>query len=328
MCKIRLEMVKQIKRSRMKVVFLGTPDFGKICLEYILKSRHKVIAAICSNDKKCGRGNKLTPPCVKTFAQENCIPVFQFSKIRLEGVELLKKLKPDIMVTASFGQILSQEILNIAPVLNVHGSLLPKYRGPAPVQYALLNGEKKTGVTIMRTNIGIDDGDIFLSEEIEIAPEDNTQTLMTKLAHLGGKLVVKALDLIEEGKAVFKKQNHAEATFTKMLKNDTTKIDFSKSAEEVCNFIRAYNPDPSAHFVYKNQIFKAISAKVSDKEKQGAKPGEIIFSSPKDGLVVACGNGNVEIVSLVAAGGKTMSAKSYLNGKKMEIGGNLIKDDK
>lgn len=306
----------------MKIVFLGTPNFARIVLEKLTKSHHKVVAVVCSVDKEQGRGKKLTMPEAKVFAQKNNIPVFQFSKIRFEGVETLKNLGADIFVTAAFGQILSQEILNIAPygVINVHGSLLPKYRGASPVQTALLMGEKVTGVTIMKTFVGIDDGDILSKKEVEILDDDNSETLMEKLAVIGGELLVETLDKIENGTAEYKPQDHTQATFTKMLKKENSFLNFSLSAESLHNFVRAYNPNPSAHFVFGGDVFKVLKTAVYNLPAPAGKEGEVVISSSKQGLVVACKDGFLEIVILQAQNGKVMSAKSYLNGKAIPIG--------
>lgn len=306
----------------MKIVFLGTPNFAKIVLEKLIKSHHKVVAVVCSKDKEQGRGNKLTMPEAKVFALKNNIPVFQFSKIRLEGVETLKNIDADIFVTASFGQILSQEILDISPygVVNVHGSLLPKYRGASPVQTALLNGEKVTGVTIMKTFIGIDDGDMLAKKEVEILDEDNCDSLMEKLAYVGGDLLVETLDKIENGTAKYEKQDSTQASYTKMLKKENAFLNYSLSAIELHNFVRAYNPNPSAHFVFDNSIFKVLTTSVYNQPAPKGKEGEVVISSSKKGFVVACKEGYLEIVTLQAPSGKVMSAKSYLNGKSIPIG--------
>ena len=309
----------------MKVVFLGTPEFALTVLEKLVQSQHEVVAVVCGIDKPQGRGNKLTPPPTKLFAMGKQIPVYQFSKIRVQGVETLKRLQADIFVTAAFGQILSQEIIDIPRlgIVNVHGSLLPAYRGAAPIQYALLNGDKQTGVTIMKTNIGIDDGDMIEVETVDIHPDDNTETLMQKVAVVGAELLVKTLDKIENGTAVFTPQDHTKATFTKMLKKEKALIDFCAKAEEVVNFVRAYNPNPSAHFVLDENKFKVLKAQVYTKPIENQDEfvaGQVVLSSAKQGLVIACGTGFVEVVELQAPGSKVMSAKSYLNGKKIEIG--------
>lgn len=306
----------------MKIVFLGTPHFARIVLEKLTKSHHKVVAVVCSMDKPQGRGNKMTMPEAKAFALNKNIPVFQFSKIRFEGVETLKNINADIFVTASFGQILSQEILDIAPygVVNVHGSLLPKYRGASPVQSALLNNEKVTGVTIMKTFIGIDDGDMLAKKEVEILDEDNSETLMEKLADIGGELLIESLDKIENGTAIYTPQDSSQATFTKMLKKENAFLDFSLSATQLHNFVRAYYANPSAHFVFENNVFKVLKTSVYNQIEKNAKEGEVVISSSKQGLVVACKNGFLEIVTLQAPSGKVMSAKSYLNGKSIPVG--------
>lgn len=306
----------------MKIVFLGTPLFARIVLEKLVLSHHKVVAVVCANDKPQGRGNKLTPPESKVFATEHNIPVYQFSKIRLEGVETLRKIDADIFVTASFGQILSQEILDIAPhgVVNVHGSLLPKYRGASPVQSALLAGEKVTGVTIMKTFIGIDDGDMFSKAEVEIKDEDNSETLMEKIAHIGADLLIKTLDDIENGTAKRVPQDNSQATHTKMLKKEDAFLNFSLSAEELHNFVRAYYPNPCAHFMFANEMFRVIQSRVYKDTAPKGTAGEVVISSSKQGLVVACKDSFFEIVLLQAPAGKIMSAKSYLNGRNIPVG--------
>ena len=204
----------------MKVIFLGTPEFACECLKGILSSKHQVVCVVCQPDKPSGRGNKLCPPPAKLLALENNIPVYQFNKIRVDGVETLKSLNADIMVTAAYGQILSQEIIDICPhkIINVHGSLLPKLRGASPIQTAILHGDKTTGITIMETEAGVDTGAIYMQEQMAIDDNDTYGTLSEKLSKMGAKMVVDALDLIESGKAVKVKQNDDEATFTKMIK--------------------------------------------------------------------------------------------------------------
>ena len=309
----------------MKLIFLGTPDFAKICLEHISKSNHEIIAVICSHDKPVGRGNKLQMPPAKVWALNNNVPVYQFKSIRKEGVDLIKQLNPDIMVTGAFGQIISQQIIDIPKhgIVNIHGSLLPKYRGASPVQTAILNGETVTGVTIMKTEAGIDTGDMLLKQQINIMPEDNTQTLMEKLAHIGGELCVNALDLIQSGKdkTLWEKQDETKATFTKMLKKENCQIDFDKTALEIVNFVRAYNPNPVANFVYGNNVFKVYQASVYQNQIQGEfENGQIVIANSKKGLVIKCSNGYVEITSFQAPNGKIMQPKAYLNGKPMTVG--------
>ena len=305
----------------MRVIFLGTPEFSVSVLDEIVKSKHEVVAVVCQPDKPSGRGNKMVAPPLKVRAQELGIPVYQFVKIRRDGVEDLKALDGDIMVTAAYGQILSQEIIDICPygIINVHGSLLPKYRGASPIQSAIINGETKTGITIMKTEAGVDTGDMIMSEEVAIEDNDTYGTLSEKLSYVGAKLCVKALDMIENKTAVFTPQNHNEATFTKMLKKEDTIIDFNKSAKEIVNLVRGLNPNPVAVFNLNGESFKVFEAK--EKEYTGTEANvTIIIANSKQGLVIKCEGGAIEIVEMTAPNSKKMLAKSYLNGKKLEIG--------
>ena len=305
----------------MKVIFLGTPDFSVPVLQAIANSRHKVVAVVCQPDKPSGRGNKLISCPAKIKAEQLNIPVYQFSKIRVDGVDTLKQLNADIMVTAAYGQILSQEIIDICPngIINVHGSLLPKYRGASPIQQAIIDGEKETGITIMKTEAGIDTGDVLCFKKQEICKDDTYGTLSEKLSHLGADLCVEALNLIEDKKAVFVPQNNELASHTKMIKKENTKIDFNKTPNEIVNLIRGLNPNPVAYFDINENSYKVFSAKpinyVGDE-----KNGTIIFASGKQGLVIKCQDGAVEIIEMIAPNSKKMMAKSYLNGKKIEVG--------
>lgn len=304
----------------MKVIFLGTPDFALNVLEGIYKSHHEVVAVVCQPSKPVGRGGKVVDPPTKIFADEHGIACFQFGKISKEGVEVLQSLDADIMVTAAYGQILSKQVLEITPngVVNVHGSLLPNYRGSSPIQWAILCGEKKTGITIMRTNVGIDDGDMLLQEECEIKDEDTDETMFEKLSCLGAKMIVKALDLIEAKKAKFVPQGE-KFTYFPMIKKEMAKIDFGKTAKEIDQLVRAFYSWPVAHFEACGQVFKVYKTKPLSGEFSGVN-GEVVESSSKTGLVIKCKEGAVEIVELQAPNSKRMLAKSYLNGKKIDVG--------
>ena len=192
----------------MKVIFLGTPDFSVPTLKAIIKSHHQLLAVVTQPDKPSGRGERLSYSPVKQVALENNLKVLQYDKIRLQGVDDLKRLAPDIMVTCAFGQILSQEIIDIAPhgIINVHASLLPKYRGAAPIQWSILNGDKETGVTIMQTEAGIDTGDIIAVEKTIISPEETAGELFDRLSFIGAELLVRTLDDIEQGTAIFQER--------------------------------------------------------------------------------------------------------------------------
>lgn len=304
----------------MKLVFLGTPEFGKIVLEYILKSKHQVVGVVCQVDKPNKRGNKIEKCAVKDFAEKQNLNIYQFENIKNE-VDTLKSLNADIFVTAAYGQILSQEIIDLPKysIINAHGSLLPKYRGASPVQYAILNGEKETGITIMKTVFKMDAGDIILAEKVAIDREDNTESLMKKLAHIAGKLVVKVLDDIEDGKAVYTSQDENLATFTKMLKKENSYLDFSDSAINLENKIKAYNPNPVARFKINNSEYKVYSAFAEEVEVEGAI-GEIVECSVKTGFKIKTGKGVLSIKEIQAENSKRLKINDFLNGTKLTKG--------
>lgn len=302
----------------MRIVYLGTPDFSVEPLKRIVENTsHEVIAVVCNKDKPVGRKKILTAPPVKQYALSKNIPVFQYDKIRLEGVEDLKKLAPDLMITCAFGQILSQEILDIPRlgVINIHASLLPSYRGASPIHYAILNGEKKTGITIMKTDIGIDTGDIMFSEEVDILSNETCGELFERLSILGANCIQKALDLLESGKAVFTPQNHEKATLTKIIKKEHAFIDWSNSAEDIYNQVRAFNPAPIAFTLYNGQPFKVFECEVVD---FNGNAGEVLSSNKE--LIVACGKGAISLKTVQKAGGNKVSARDFLLGNKIEKG--------
>ena len=307
----------------MKVIFLGSPDFSATVLQALILSKHKVVGVVTNHDKPAGRGHKLEATPVKILAQKNNIPVYQFTKIRLEG-SILKQLNADIMVTAAFGQILSQDNINITPngILNVHASLLPKYRGSSPIQWSIIKGETKTGITIMRTDVGIDTGDILLQEEIDIKPKETAGELFVRLADLGGKLIVKALDMIENKTAKFYPQEHSKMSYYPMLKKEDGYINFDNNSSEIVNLIRGLNPWPVAYFLSNGEKIKVYSAKEINLDKTSYKnlqPKSIIFADSKNGLVIKTKDGAIKIELLQAPNGKKLDDKSYLNGRKIEV---------
>ncbi len=305
----------------MKVVFLGTPDFAVNTLKAIIKSKHEVLAVVTQPDRPVGRSGKLVFSPVKTLAVENGIKVLQYNKIRLEGVQDLKNLAPDIMVTCAFGQILSQEIIDIAPkgIINVHASLLPKYRGAAPIQWSIINGDSETGVTIMQTEEGIDTGDIISVEKTPIYENETAGELFERLSHIGANLLVRTLDEIELGTAVFKKQEHALATHVKMLKKEDGIIDFNNYSKSIFNFIRGMNPWPCAYAFLNQKPLKVYASKVVE-FTASAKPSTVVCSDSKCGLIVATADGFIRLTEIQAEGGKRMSDVAYLLGHKIEIG--------
>lgn len=228
----------------MKVIFLGTPEFAETILRAVCASRHRVVAVVTQPDKVNARGKKVVASPVKAAAEELGLPVYQFERISRDGVDVLRALNADIMVTAAYGQILSREILSLCPhgVINAHGSILPKYRGASPVQCALLNGEPETGITVMKTEYEVDSGDIILIKKITLRGHENCAEVMDMLAKAGGEAIVEALDSIEDGRAAFTPQDHSQATFCKKINKEDGKIDFSLDAGEIVNRVRAFTP--------------------------------------------------------------------------------------
>ncbi len=305
----------------MRIIYLGTPDFAVEPLKKIVESGYTVIAVITNKDKPVGRKKILTSPPVKVFAEQHNIPVYQYDKIRFEGVEDLKKLSPDLMITCAFGQILSQEILDIPKfgVINIHASLLPKYRGASPIHYAILNGETKTGITIMKTDIGIDTGDILLQKNLKIGEEETCGQLFERLSLLGAEAICQALPLIFEGNAQFLKQDDTIATHTKMIRKDDARIDWKKNNVEVVNQIRAFNPAPIAFTTLNGENFKIYSANAVNAV---GKCGEII--STNNELIVGTGNGSVSLLKVQKAGSNAMDIKDFLRGNKLSVGEYLV----
>lgn len=305
----------------MKVVFLGTPDFAVLPLKAVCETKGvEVAAVICNKDKPVGRKQVLTAPPVKVIAESLGIPVFQYDKIRVEGVDDLKRLAPDLMITCAFGQILSQEIIDIPKhgVINIHASLLPKYRGASPIHYAILNGEKTTGITIMKTDIGIDTGDILLQNSLQIGDNETCGELFERLSVLGAECVKDALSLIMQNSAVYTPQIESKATFTKIIKKEQARIDWTKSADDIVNLVRAFNPAPVAFTTLNGEPFKIYSAEKCDIT---GNAGEILFADKT--LIVGAGEKSVSLLKVCKAGGKPMQISDFLRGNKLSTGTKL-----
>lgn len=306
---------------------MGTPDFSVAPLKKIVEEgKHEVIAVCTNPDKPTGRKQVLTACPVKVYAQSVGIPVYQYKRIREEGVEDLKRLAPDIIVTCAFGQILSAEIIGIpkSGVINIHASLLPKYRGASPIHYAILNGETKTGITIMKTDVGIDTGDIIEKCEIEIFPEETCGELFDRLSSLGSEMIGGVLDGIDAGVVGFTKQDDSQATYSKIIKKEDAVIDFNKDAKSIVNLVRAFNPSPVAYAFLDGQPLKIYKASVGKTVENGDDFGRVV-SIEGGKIEVACNGGTVCIESLQKSGGKMMPAKDFLNGNKDILGKSLAK---
>jgi methionyl-tRNA formyltransferase len=310
----------------MKIIFMGTPDFARTALEKIIEAGHEVTLVVTQPDKPKGRSGELQVSDVKACALEHGIPVFQPVRIKLpENVAELKKYEADIYVVAAFGQILSQEILDIPKFgcVNIHASLLPKYRGAAPIQQAILDGEEKTGVTIMQMAAGMDTGDILIQREIPIEHNETGGGLFDKLSILGGELIVDALPMIERGELTPVPQDEAKATKCGKLSKDMGKIDFSKDADTIRNLVRGLNPWPSAFTSLNGKMLKIWKAEVeeasSDDQAKDAEIGAIVHVE-KDSFSVNTGKGYLKVEELQLEGKKRMMVKDFLLGYKLETG--------
>jgi len=306
----------------MRVVFMGTPEFAVPSLRALLGAGYPVAGAFTQPDRPAGRGHRLISCPVKLEAERAGVPVFQFQRIRSdEGAAALKALAPDLCVTAAFGQILSRQVLDIPKIgtVNVHASLLPAYRGPAPINWAIAQGETATGVTTMMTDIGIDTGDILLQRETGIGPEETAGQLAKRLAELGAELLIETLRRLEAGSCPRVAQDAARASYFPMLKKEMGLIDFSQSAGRIANLVRGFNPWPGAYAMLPEGALRIHSARPVALERE-ARPGEILEASARKGLAVACGEGALEVLELQAPNAKPMSARAYLAGKKLPVG--------
>ena len=313
----------------MRVAFLGNSEFSVTVLDMLRKSRHLVVCVVSSIDKQSGRGNKIVYSDVKKYAISHNIPFLQFKSVSREGEEAIRRFMPDVLVTASFGQMLKENILNLAPygVINVHASLLPKYRGSAPINYAIINGEKKTGITIMKTALSLDSGDMILKKDIDIGNDETAGDLLKRLSILGGELLNSALDKIEDGTAILTPQNEEEASYYPKLDKNMSFIDFDKTAKQIKDFCRGLNPWPVARVNYKGNVIKVYEATPYDNVENinlaSVKSGDIVVASGKKGLVVKCSGGLVRLKRVQAENSKLMDDTSFLNGRKLEVGSNL-----
>ena len=303
----------------MKIAFLGTPDFALPSLK-MLYERGDDIVVFTQPDKPVGRKAIMTAPPLKKLALEYGLDVFQFDKIRSEeGLAALKYADPELMVTAAFGQILSKENLSVPRYgcINVHGSLLPKYRGAAPIQWAVINGEEKTGVTTMLTDIGLDTGDILLERETEIGKDETAGELFDRLAEMGAELLKETIEKLERNELEPKKQNDAEATKCSMIKKEHGHIDFSKSEKAIHDLVRGMNPWPCAYAMLEGEAVKIWRTRRIPTKKTGSKAGSILCADKQNGLIVKCGDGDIEILELQFPGSKRMSAQAAMLGHEL-----------
>lgn len=307
----------------MKIVFMGTPDFAAGALEALIQAGHQITAVVTQPDKARGRSGKLQFPPVKECAVAHEIPVFQPAKIKTpEAVAQLKTYEADIYVVAAFGQILSQEILDIPKYgcLNIHASLLPKYRGASPIQHVIIDGERKTGITVMQMNAGLDTGDMLYRKSLPIEETDTYETLHDKLMVLGGEAIVEALPLLEAGKLIPEVQKDEDSCYAPLIKKEMGHIDFQKSAVVLDRLIRGMNPWPSAYTFYQGKQLKIWKAKpLAEDVAEEVTPGTIVAVA-KDCFDVTCGEGLLRVWELQLEGKKRMSAHDFLLGVRLAPG--------
>lgn len=323
----------------LKILFMGTPDFAQESLKSIYNAGFEIIGVVTNPDKPKGRGMKLAYSPVKEYALEKNLKIYQPIKIKnnTEFIDEIKTLNPDVICVVAYGKILPKEILEIPKLgcINVHGSLLPKYRGAAPIQWAVLNGDKTTGITTMYMNEGMDTGDMILKEEVEIGPEETTGDLWQKLSKIGGEILVKTLKLIEEGKAPREKQTE-EATLAPMLNKEMALIDWENSdANKIHNLIRGLNPIMGAYSYIDGKKIKFWKSKVLTKEEffsyktefeeyeakfNNLVPGTILIADDKDGLYIKANGGVLKILEIQGENAKRMPTADFLRGNHLIAG--------
>jgi methionyl-tRNA formyltransferase len=306
----------------MQVVFLGTPAFAVPTLERMAAAGHSLLAVVTQPDRPRGRGQNPAPPPVKEAALRLGLPVYQPERIRRpEAVEYLRALAPEAMVVVGYGQIIPQSIIDVPPlgILNVHASLLPKYRGAGPVQWALINGETRTGVTIMRIDAGLDTGDMLLKAEAEIGPEENAIDLARRLAEMGAGLLVETLEGLAAGKIAPEKQDSSQATYAPLLKKEDGLIDWQRPAAWIHNRIRGLQPWPGAYTGFRGQTLHIWKARIAGPVAGTA--GAILGVKP---LVVGCGEGALELQELQLEGRKRLTASEFANGQRLKENESLV----
>ncbi len=312
----------------MKIIFMGTPDFAVGTLDALVEAGHNVTLVVTQTDRMKGRGKQVSMPPVKECALKHDIPVFQPEKVKTpEAVERLRAENADIIVVAAFGQILSKDILEMPKYgcINVHASLLPKYRGAAPIQWSIIDGEEKTGVTIMQMNEGLDTGDILTQREVPILSDETGGSLFDKLAETGASLCVETISEIEKGNVTPVKQDDSRSSYAKMLKKELGFIDFEKSADEIERLVRALNPWPSAYTTLDGTTIKLWETQVlsesdnSSETQKTSAPGTITHVA-KDFFTVSCGKGQLKVLSLQKNGKKRMNVHDFLLGHPLTPG--------
>ncbi len=319
----------------MRILFMGTPDFAKISLESVYNADHEIIGVVTNPDKPKGRGMKMIASPVKEFALEKNIPVYQPIKVKnnTEFIEEIKALNPDVICVVAYGKILPKEILEIPKMgcINVHGSILPKYRGAAPIQWAVLNGDKVTGITTMYMDEGMDTGDMILKQEVEIGEDETTGELWDRLSIIGGELLVETLKKIEQGTAPRIKQGE-EFSIAPMLDKEMAKINWeNKTAQEIKNLVRGLNPVMGAYSYINGKKIKFWKVQIIELEEfceiknfdkqrlNNTENGKILISNDKEGLFVKAKDGIISVLEIQGENAKRMNINDFLRGNKLEV---------
>lgn len=305
----------------MKIVFMGTPEFSIPSLEAIESEGHELIGVVTQPDRPKGRGKHMSPPPVKEWALERGVKVYQPKKARDEEfIAQLEGLDPDLIVTAAYGQILPKKILGIPPLgcINVHGSLLPKYRGASPIQQAIMDGETKTGITIMYMDVGMDTGDIILQREIPIYPEENCESLHDRLAQLGGLALRESLRLFAQGRPEGVPQSHEEATYCQKIDKSMGQIDWNMDIDSIKNHVRALTPWPGAYTYIDGMRLKVWEVGQREYwEEDGIIPGQVVYGDEEHGLVITGSNGTIRLSRIQAPGKRVMEDVEFLRGNRL-----------
>lgn len=306
----------------MRLVFMGSPDFAVPALEALHTAGHEILAVFSQPDKPRGRGREMLPTPVKKKALELEIPVYTPASVRNpEVLAQLKELNPQLIIVVAYGKILPAELLQLPPLgcINVHASLLPGYRGAAPIHRAIVNGDKETGVTTMHMDVGLDTGDMIYKQAIPIAETDTLGTVHDSLANVGAKLLLKTLVALEEGTAPREKQNSDLASYAPLLTKDDEKIQWQNTAEQVVNQVRGMNPFPGTFSIFRNQILKIRRVQQVTFTHQ-SPPGTIVMADAKKGVIVACGEGAVSLLEVQPSSGKHMDGAAFVRGYKLAEG--------
>lgn len=311
----------------MKILFMGTPDFAKESLESVYNAGYDILGVVTNPDRPKGRGMKMVASPVKEFAISKNLEIYQPEKIRnnSEFIDKMKSLEPDVICVVAYGKILPKEILDIPRLgcINVHGSLLPKYRGAAPIQWAVINGDKTTGITTMYMDVGMDSGDMILKQEVEIGPDETTGEVWNKLSKIGGSLLVKTLEKIENGTAPRIKQDD-NFTMAPMLDKEMSKIDWdNKTAQEIKNLVRGLDPIMGTYSYLDGKKIKIWKVDVLPEDNSDVENGTVIKADSKEGLYIKAKNGIVKVLEIQGENAKRMSVQDFLRGNKIEIGSKL-----